>query len=177
MLSDDSLSFYKHVSSEDGWDFLKFYEGSTEKGSWSGEVAWSQERYWITTGTKTLKWSYIKDGSYSVGDDAAYLDYIIFPPMQLITSTEDLPAAENDMIVYPNPATGEFVTISVPAQSGSAELKIYAVDGRLVYCKEYTCTGGQLYLPVEISAWQSGVYSVVVSGSSDSFSGSFAITK
>ncbi|NPA68277.1 MAG: T9SS type A sorting domain-containing protein, partial [Chlorobi bacterium] len=73
------ISFYKKVSSESGYDYLKFYIDGTEKGSWSGEVDWSQESYSVTTGTHTFKWEYSKDGSVSNGSDCAWVDYVEFP--------------------------------------------------------------------------------------------------
>ncbi|MCB2207005.1 MAG: T9SS type A sorting domain-containing protein [Bacteroidetes bacterium] len=76
---DDVVSFYKKVSSESGYDELRFYIDGSEKGSWDGNVAWSFEEYAITEGEHTLKWEYDKDGSQSSGSDCAWLDYIILP--------------------------------------------------------------------------------------------------
>ncbi len=76
---DDVVSFYKKVSSESGWDKLKFYINGSEKGSWDGEVAWSFEEYEITEGEHTLKWEYKKDGNQSTGSDCAWVDFIVLP--------------------------------------------------------------------------------------------------
>jgi hypothetical protein len=76
---DDVISFYKKVSSESGYDELRFYIDGTEKGSWDGNVAWSFEEFAITEGEHTLKWEYDKDGSQSSGSDCAWIDYIILP--------------------------------------------------------------------------------------------------
>lgn len=81
--SDASISFYKKVSSEATYDFLKFYIDGTEQGAWSGEVDWSMEEYDVSEGLHTFKWTYIKDGSATGGSDAAWVDYIVFPPMSL----------------------------------------------------------------------------------------------
>ncbi|MCD4731158.1 MAG: hypothetical protein K8R74_11180, partial [Bacteroidales bacterium] len=77
----DNISFYRKVSSESGWDKLFFYIDGTEKGQWSGEVAWGQVSYPVTAGLHTLKWEYYKDGNTSNGSDCAWVDYIIFPPI------------------------------------------------------------------------------------------------
>ena len=76
---DDVVSFYKKVSSESGYDELRFYIDGSEKGSWDGNVAWSFEEFAITEGEHTLKWEYDKDGSQSSGSDCAWIDYIILP--------------------------------------------------------------------------------------------------
>jgi len=81
VLSDGELSFYKKVSSESNWDYLRFYVDNVEMSSWSGNLSWSQETFQISAGEHTLKWEYDKDGSVSSGSDCAWIDYIIFPPM------------------------------------------------------------------------------------------------
>ena len=177
VLSDDSLSFYKKVSSEASWDFLKFYVNSDLAGEWSGEVAWSQERFWLTAGVKTLKWSYIKDYSYSNGTDAAWIDYIIFPPMNVITSDIELPAIPNDMLIYPNPAKGAFATVTAAALSGDVRLTVISADGRIVYNEEFANVSGQLYFPLAISAWEAGIYTIQLTGNEVNFSKSFAVIK
>jgi len=74
-----NITFARRVSSESGYDFLKFYVDNTEKGSWSGEVAWSNVSYPVTQGNHTFKWTYSKDGSATGGSDAVFIDDIIFP--------------------------------------------------------------------------------------------------
>lgn len=98
VLADGELSFFKKVSSENGYDKLYFYIDNVEKGNWSGEVAWSEETYAITTGTHTFKWSYQKDGSVNNGSDCAWVDDIKFPPTSVtlaLAPVENL-AAEVD---------------------------------------------------------------------------------
>lgn len=86
ILADGEVSFYKKVSSESGWDKLFFYIDNQEKGNWSGNEAWGQVSYPVTTGTHTFKWSYQKDGSVSNGSDCAWVDDIQFPPTNVILS-------------------------------------------------------------------------------------------
>jgi hypothetical protein len=81
VLAAGELSFYKKVSSESNYDYLRFFVDNTEMGSWSGEVSWSQETYQITAGNHTFKWEYDKDGSVSSPSDCGWVDYIIFPPI------------------------------------------------------------------------------------------------
>lgn len=83
--SDASISFYKKVSSEGNYDFLRFYIDGQEQGAWSGEVEWSMEEYDVAEGLHTFKWEYSKDGSAVGGSDAAWVDYIVLPPMALPT--------------------------------------------------------------------------------------------
>lgn len=78
--SDNNISFYYKVSSENTWDWLKFYIDGEEKGKWSGEKPWTQASYPVTAGNHTFKWEYMKDGSSVGGQDAAWIDFIVFPP-------------------------------------------------------------------------------------------------
>lgn len=74
-----NISFAKKVSSESGYDFLKFYIDNSEKGSWSGNDEWSEVSYAVSAGSHTLKWTYSKDGSQNDGSDCAWVDFIETP--------------------------------------------------------------------------------------------------
>ena len=80
VLADGQVSFYKKVSSENGWDKLFFYIDGQEKANWSGDDDWSLVSYPVSVGTHTFKWSYVKDGSVSSGSDCAWIDDVQFPP-------------------------------------------------------------------------------------------------
>jgi hypothetical protein len=82
VLTDGNISFYYKVSSEPNWDLLKFWIDGTKMGQWSGTVAWTQATYPVTAGSHTFMWEYVKDGTQSVGSDKAWVDQIIFPPVQ-----------------------------------------------------------------------------------------------
>ncbi len=102
ILAEGEVSFYKKVSSENGYDWLRFYIDNVQKGEWSGEAAWSQETYPVTTGTHTFKWSYQKDGSVSNGSDCAWVDDIQFPPTSVTLALDpvtELMAEVDDHIV------------------------------------------------------------------------------
>ena len=108
VLSPGNISFYKFVSSEYNFDFLKFKINGTKVGEWSGEDSvWSFVSFPVSsTGTHTFKWEYDKDGSWSDGDDCAWIDYIVFPPIYVNqTSIED---RDFTMDIYPNPSLGLF---------------------------------------------------------------------
>lgn len=83
--SDDTLSFYRKVSSESGYDFMRFYIDNVKLGEWSGVQDWERFAYVVAAGPHTFKWEYSKDVSVAEGSDAAYVDYINFPA-QLVTS-------------------------------------------------------------------------------------------
>jgi hypothetical protein len=73
------ISFYRKVSSESGFDYLKFYIDGVKKGAWSGEEDWAEVSFQVDEGTRTFEWTYSKDDSVSDGDDTAWIDDIVFP--------------------------------------------------------------------------------------------------
>ncbi len=74
-----NITFWRKVSSESGYDYLKFFIDNTETGSWSGTQDWAQMTYPVTPGTRVFKWTYSKDTSVSSGSDCAWIDDIVFP--------------------------------------------------------------------------------------------------
>jgi hypothetical protein len=78
--SNGNISFYRKVSSESNWDFLKFYINNTVVDQWSGAVDWSEVEFPVSAGFNNFKWEYMKDGSVSTGSDCAWIDYIKLPP-------------------------------------------------------------------------------------------------
>ncbi len=70
------LSFSYRVSSEAGYDFLKFYIDNHLKLQLSGDVDWTDRSFSIPAGPHRLRWVYSKDQSMSDGLDAAFVDNI-----------------------------------------------------------------------------------------------------
>ncbi len=74
-----TISFYRKVSSESSFDYLKFYIDGSLEDSWSGAANWARESYSVAAGTHTFQWKYSKDASVSANSDAAWIDLITFP--------------------------------------------------------------------------------------------------
>jgi hypothetical protein len=81
VVSAGNISFFRKVSSEANYDYLRFYIDGALQGEWAGEVAWDEVSYPVTAGAHTFKWTYYKDGSVNSGSDCAWVDFIIFPPI------------------------------------------------------------------------------------------------
>jgi len=85
------ISFARKVSSEGSYDYLKFYIDGTLQDQWSGEVAWSEVNFAVSTaGIHTFKWVYYKDQGVANGSDCAWVDYIIFPPLAPIPDPAEI---------------------------------------------------------------------------------------
>ena len=79
VLAESEISFYRKVSSEASYDYLRFYIDSQMMGEWAGEEDWDQEVFAVSPGQHTFTWSYEKDYSVSNGSDCAWVDFIVFP--------------------------------------------------------------------------------------------------
>jgi hypothetical protein len=73
------ISFYRKVSSEKYYDYLRFYIDGTEQDKWSGEKDWEKVSYSVIEVTRTFTWECSKDGSVFRREDTAYIDDIVFP--------------------------------------------------------------------------------------------------
>lgn len=75
-----TLTFWWKVSSEPGYDTLSFRLNNAPLPlmSISGEVKWQRQTVRIPAGSHVLRWDYTKDGSVSVGRDAAWVGSVTF---------------------------------------------------------------------------------------------------
>jgi len=100
VIADGQISFQYKVSSEENYDYLKFYVDGNQLGAWDGEVGWAEATYDVQAGERTFMWSYEKDQSQVSGEDCGRIDFIIFPPMTAQTMTlnagEDMEVCETD---------------------------------------------------------------------------------
>ena len=73
-----TITFWWKVSSEEGFDWLRFYVGGALKKQISGESGWLQETFALPAGSQTLSWQYAKDSSAGWGADAGWVDQVNF---------------------------------------------------------------------------------------------------
>ena len=127
MFSTGTLSFARRVSSEPGFDFLRFFIDGAQQAQWSGEVAWSEVSFPISAGSHTVLWRYEKDNIIAVGGDAAWIDAVVLP-LVLVSSTITLGSSSNPTVV------GQSVTLTATVAGISGTPRGYVVfrDGSIV---------------------------------------------
>lgn len=81
--ADDSISFFRKVSSEANYDFFNFYIDGIIQDQWSGELDWQKVAYPVAAGTHEFTWKYTTDVYQLSGSNAAWIDDILFPPPPL----------------------------------------------------------------------------------------------
>lgn len=138
----DSVTFYRKVSSEASYDFLQFYIDNSVMGQWSGEQDWARISYPLTAGTHILKWVYIKDGSVSSGSDCAWIDDIILPP-QIPVHQDAWMYAMSSPVSAMNLTSTEPVTVTIKNAGDSAISNIpvsYSINGGSAVTEIYNGT-------------------------------------
>ncbi|MEZ5070500.1 MAG: C25 family cysteine peptidase [Bacteroidales bacterium] len=75
----DSLRFAFRVSSEPAYDHLEFWVDDQMVKRWSGQRSWDEYGLPLELGWHSLRWCYRKDASVSEGEDAVWLDDLVFP--------------------------------------------------------------------------------------------------
>lgn len=75
-----TFSFWWKVSSESGYDYLRYYVDGALKASISGSQDWAQITIPVTTtGETVIKWTYSKDIGVSIGSDCGWIDAVWTP--------------------------------------------------------------------------------------------------
>ena len=124
------ISFFKFLSSEQDYDFLKFKINGSKVGEWSGiDNAWSFVSFPVNIGSNIFKWEYEKDGGWEDGQDCAWIDYIVFPPIDL-GQTTNIDEEKFNFELFPNPTMGSFTLDFNDAQVHL--VKIFDSNGKLI---------------------------------------------
>nr|MBC8414803.1 T9SS type A sorting domain-containing protein [Candidatus Cloacimonadota bacterium] len=100
VVTDGEISFYYRVACEYSpsqtyfYDGLMFFIDDVEAGRYQpepdGSTPWTYASYPVTAGTHTFSWVYVKDssdGSTSLPEDCAWVDYIVFPTLSFVNGT------------------------------------------------------------------------------------------
>ncbi len=132
VLTDDSISFYRKVSSEQDYDFLQFFIDNNKKQEWSGEGGWQRFAYPVTAGNHTFRWVYEKDFMATGGSDAAWIDYVVFPPVSMTVGLEEPVLATSGIRIYPNPANDQLQLDYYLSANNEARITLTDVSGRQV---------------------------------------------
>lgn len=120
--SPDTISFFRKVDCEEGsasgsqWDYLEFKIDNTSKQWWDGSHGWERFAYAVTAGQHTFLWQYVKDVTVSEGEDAGWIDYIVFPPITTTIGCDEIPAFSFN--VYPNPSV-DLVNVELNLQKST----------------------------------------------------------
>ncbi len=106
-----TISFWKKVSSEQNYDYLRFSINGSVRNQWSGTSdVWSQASYDVQPGANVFTWEYSKDSMVSSGSDCAWIDDIIFPSTGGVTGAP-VASVDNLQLGFGNVLIGQTGTL------------------------------------------------------------------
>ncbi len=141
VLEAGELAFYFKVSSEEGYDFLRFYIDDVQQSAWSGLQGWQQASFAVAPGYHIFRWSYEKDEIIAANDDAAWVDFVNLPSME--ESAQNVFNPEQTAIhLYPNPAENEVFITGIKADR--CLLRLIDVSGRILEETNAATSGNSL---------------------------------
>lgn len=170
----DNIEFYQKVSCEpsESWfgevnyyDYLAFYIDGNLKGRWAGLKNWTKQTYSITPGIRELKWIYTKDNMYSSGSDCAWIDNIKLPfhSNNVFVTNQENYIDENNINIYPNPASN-FINLDINLkESVQTSIKIFNINGQVVYeIEKINLDRGNNTIYVNTNSFINGYYFVEI---------------
>ena len=181
VLGSDSISFYRKVSSESGYDFLNFSIDGNLIEKWSGAKSWEKVSYPVITGTHLLSWVYEKDNYGVSGSDCAWVDFIVLPAIHtnIGVGIQELSTGNTAQLsISPNPANDK-INVSYKLQTNTdVSLKIFSANGQMVYSNdnEYK-VAGTYSIGLNASLLSRGVYFISLKTNNQVVTQKLIITK
>lgn len=185
VLTNDSISFWLKTSCENdpynnNWDYLKFSIDGAEKGRWDGETAWQRASYPVTAGSHTFKWEYIKDYSVADGTDAAWVDYILFPPISSPgVDVQNVDKNINNIVLFPNPTSNSLNIAYRLNDNQNVTIQVFDYNGRLLN----TLTENEMQMQgansatLNTSSLSSGIYFITIKTDKTVITQRFSVVK
>jgi len=130
LIGPGDLTFYWKVSSESGYDYLRFYVDGALQDEISGEVDWQSINCPVADGLHIIQWVYSKDGSVSSGSDCGWVDDVQF------SGTAGTPGGGMDQegLAWTTPEYGGFFAQAASyVYDGDALQSADVLDGETTY--------------------------------------------
>ncbi|MFH0896107.1 MAG: C25 family cysteine peptidase, partial [Bacteroidota bacterium] len=162
VVASDSISFYRKISSEANYDYLRFYIDGAQQDEWAGTVAWGRAVYHVTVGQHIFKWTYEKDYNTIGGSDKVWVDYILFPPINMPVSVNEI-VSDGNWQLYPNPNNGQFILTGNALSDETIEISIFNSIGMCVYKQNNVKMNANSY-SIELPNAAAGMYLLKING-------------
>lgn len=145
VLAGGDLSFALRTSTDDGYDFLRFYDNGVKLGEWTGNQTWKEDKFPLSVGEHQLVWTYEKDEIVNEGLDAVFVDDILFPLHSMLTGNNNPNSEPWHAILKENP-TSHATVLSVTGEiSNNLHIELIDIHGRVLL--QHTID------PNEVHAW------------------------
>ncbi len=171
VLADDSISFYRLVSSEYTYDFLYFFIDGFMMQRWSGSKPWQRVSFPVGKGMHTFRWLYIKDYYDKDGLDAAWVDFIDFPVTDAWSSVEEAQSLFATAKLFPNPASTQVNISFTLLKPTTLDIEIYSATGKALrrISSGKTFGKGSNSMLVSIEELPSGLYFIRLKSADENY--------
>ncbi len=179
ILCEDSITFYRKISSEANYDELNFYVNDVLLGTWSGEENWERVSFPVSPGIQTFKWEYNKDFTTIFGLDCAWIDYIIFPPINNGVGISENKNEDLNCLLYPNPTNSNLNISYYNPQNQNINIMLFDINGKLIKIIEddkYMQKGSNL-ITLNTNNLQSGLYYITIQTNNSKVVKKFSVVK
>ncbi|MBL7924908.1 MAG: T9SS type A sorting domain-containing protein, partial [Bacteroidia bacterium] len=156
-LADDSVTFWYRMSSEQDWDYLRFYIDGVEQGAWSGTGPWMYTGFPLGTGMHVLKFIYEKDSYLSAGMDCAWIDNVRLPVGSQVTGTAQM-IRKDGLAIWPNPSEGIFNVSIEGMKDSDLHWSICDVQGKQLRSGNTRAQQGSSSFALETNGLATGMY-------------------
>ncbi|MFZ4464658.1 MAG: T9SS type A sorting domain-containing protein, partial [Bacteroidales bacterium] len=105
---DDSIAFFRKLSSQPNADYLRFYIDEVLWDEASGETEWIRAAAPVSEGLHMFRWVYSKNQNTSTGSDCAWVDFIDLPAsVGIVTVNAGTDASVCEAVAFQTVATAE----------------------------------------------------------------------
>ena len=146
-----NISFFCKTDIQEESDIFSFYIDNSIMGTWSGKTDYAQHTFPVLPGEHTFKWTLEKNGSGN--SNTVWLDYIVFPPDQVVSGIQQSESLSKHLYVYPNPAN-DYIYI-IADENTFEKLEIINTQGNIIYSNSINN-----HIKLNISNYKSGIYLV-----------------
>lgn len=94
------------------------------------------------------------------------------PVVEAVSREDDVPSA-GQLVLYPNPSSGESTLLLELANAAKVQLGVYDAVGKLVYKHSHDLSAGQHRLPLTLNRLSAGAYTLRVSSEATELDGQF----
>jgi hypothetical protein len=130
-----TLSFYWKASSEENYDIFAVYLDGVMRYYCTGDGPWYRTELSIPAGNHTVKWVYVKDDLVASGQDAGWVDDVVFAPAVTHNAFLYFPHIDTNL-----PWQTEIAIINTSNQTVTGTLRALSNAGQPIGTKAVTLT-------------------------------------
>ncbi len=132
-LEDGYIRFWAKTRALPWCGNLEFYINHTQQFYWYQQTDWTLEEIFLPAGENEIFWRFNTGSSGGDYHSRAWVDYIVFPPMEIVSSNEENILTDFSLKNYPNPFNPETkISFYLTQPEEKISLAVYNIKGQLI---------------------------------------------